>query len=97
MINMRSLSRIMRDTLTTAQEERPQRQDIVDGELDWIRYERATMHNAVNQVRENYGLPLVPLAAVERVEQMACGHSDYTHKFAWYCAELALGEQPCTP
>lgn len=51
------------------------------------------MHQAVNKARADRGLPSVSLAEVARVEQQAFGHSDYTKKFALYCAELALKEQ----
>ena len=44
-------------------------------EPEWIVREREFMHQQVN---------------IERVESMACGHSDYTRKFAIYCAELVL-------
>ncbi|WP_338924616.1 hypothetical protein V0M98_33915 (plasmid) [Pseudomonas silesiensis] len=35
------------------------------------------------------GNPSVTLEDVLRVERSACGHSDYEHKFAFYCADLA--------
>jgi phosphopantetheine adenylyltransferase len=80
--------------LTAAQGERPAREYVTDGELGWVIYERETMHRAVNEARAERGLAPVPLAAVERVESLASGHSDYSSKFALYCAELALQEQP---
>lgn len=84
----------MRATLIRAQEERPNRQDLIDDyEPAWVLYERETMHAAVNQARADRGLPPVPIAAVKRVEQQAFGHFDYTKKFALYCAELVWSEQ----
>lgn len=59
--------------------------------VDWVLYERQTMRNLVNVERTAMGLPVVTLADVERVETQAEGHSDYSSKFALYCAELALG------
>jgi hypothetical protein len=55
----------------------------------WIADERQAMCDAVNSIRLLRGKPLVTLADVERVERQAVGHSDYGHKFALYCAELA--------
>lgn len=81
-------------TLIAAQEERPRRDDLVklpDGaeECGWVAFERETMHRTVNQVRAENGMDLIPIERVERVERLAEGHSDYTFKFALYCAELA--------
>jgi hypothetical protein len=90
--NLQSLFGEMRRILTHAQEQRDDRQEVIDGELDWIRYERQTMHDAVNQARADRGLPPTPLTLIERAEKQATGHSDYTKKFALYCAELALGQ-----
>lgn len=58
---------------------------------DWIAFERNTMHAAVNRERTRLGESPISLEAVERVERMACGHSDYSRKFALYCVELAYG------
>lgn len=91
--HLHALQQEMYRTLTQAQAERHLREELVDGELGWIRYERETMHAAVNQARSDRGLPPVPIEAVDRVEQQATGHSDYTKKFALYCAELVLKEQ----
>lgn len=57
---------------------------------DWIEFERTTLFEAVNQERASRGLPPVSLADVMRVESFACGHVDYSSKFALYCAELVL-------
>jgi phosphopantetheine adenylyltransferase len=76
--------------LTAAQEERPAREYVTDGELGWVIYERETMHRAVNEARAERNLAPLPIEAVERV---ASGHSDYSSKFALYCAELVM-EKP---
>jgi hypothetical protein len=34
------------------------------------------------------------LSSVQRAERQAVGHSDYSKKFALYCAELVLKENP---
>jgi phosphopantetheine adenylyltransferase len=80
-------------TLVRAQEERPLRDEFVDGELEWVTYERETMHTAVNEARAELGYQPVDVTAIERAEQSAGGHFDYTKKYALYCAELALKEQ----
>jgi hypothetical protein len=94
----RDLAASLRAVLGAAQEERDARPDLVavDGEMlcEWAVYERSVMLREVNWVRTDAGLPEVPLEAIVRVEQSACGHSDYTQKFAFYCAELALD---CSP
>jgi uncharacterized protein YkwD len=83
--------------LIRAQSERGERQDMTydprgNPEVAWAAYERAKVLEAVNQVRAEFHLPPVTAEDVFRAEQMAVGHSDYTKKFALYCAELALKE-----
>lgn len=84
---------VLRATLAHAQEERDQRPDLVDGpdgpECAWAAYERARMHEKVNEIRAERGLPAVPVEDILRVERQAVGHSDYSLKFAFYCAEIA--------
>lgn len=60
-----------------------------DDDPDWIENERKLMREIVNENREKHGREPVTLADIERVERTAVGHSDYVHKFALYCAELA--------
>lgn len=55
---------------------------------EWITAERQRMLDAVNGERALLGKGPLRLADVERVEQIAVGHFDYTHKFTLYCAEL---------
>lgn len=58
---------------------------------DWLTAEIDVMHRAVNRLRGERGLADIDRAAIVRVERSACGHIDYSSKFALYCAELALG------
>ncbi|MGW1966656.1 hypothetical protein ACWCPD_41115 [Streptomyces sp. NPDC001935] len=47
------------------------------------------MHEHVNEIRVQRALPAVPVEGILRVERQAVGHSDYSLKFALYCAEIA--------
>jgi hypothetical protein len=78
-------------TLTAAQTERPQRQDMVGDEPEWVVYERDTMWEEVNAARAERGLGPALLTDILHAEQQAVGHSDYTTKYALHCAELAEG------
>lgn len=80
-------------TLTEAQEERPAREYVISGELGWVIYERETMHRAVNEARAEVGKQSLTIDQIEQVESLATGHSDYSSKYALYCAEL-VQEQP---
>ncbi|MFI0900505.1 hypothetical protein [Streptomyces sp. NPDC020983] len=77
--------------LTAAQKERPKRQAMIGDEPEWVRYERDAMWAEVNAARAEAGLGPALLTDILRVEQQAVGHSDYTTKYALYCAELAEG------
>ncbi|MDW6058208.1 hypothetical protein SAZ11_08920 [Streptomyces sp. FXJ1.4098] len=83
------------DVLTTAQGERPKRPNLIaaaDGgvECEWARFERNTMWEEVNRIRSEHGLRPALLSSIVCAEQQAVGHSDYTKKFALYCAELTV-------
>ncbi|WP_311879127.1 hypothetical protein [Microbacterium forte] len=83
------------ETLRTAQQERDRRMDFVradDGsqELGWVIFERGRMLDAVNKLRDQSNAAPVDLDDVVRAETSACGHSDYTSKFAIRCADLVL-------
>lgn len=92
MTTLKAANDVLRATLAAAQEQRDQRPDLVDGpdgpECEWSAFERARMHETVNAIRAERGLPAVPVGDIVRVERMAVGHSDYSLKFALYCAEL---------
>lgn len=85
----------MRDLLSKAMEARDERRDFVDDGPRtvpaWVIYERQRMTFAVNIERRKRDLNVVTLEGVARVEQQAVGHAAYASKFAFYCAELALG------
>ncbi|MBH0243106.1 hypothetical protein I3W98_10120 [Streptomyces cavourensis] len=93
MSSLRASTGSLLAVLTAAQEQRDQRAHLVDGpdgpECEWAVFERSTMHQGVNDIRAERDLPPIPLEAVIRVERLAIGHSDYSRKFAFYCAELA--------
>ena len=93
---LRALSDSLRQELAAAQEQRAQRPDLINGphgpECAWAVHEREVMLDAVNRLRAGIdpGLPLVAMAEVERADQSAAGHVDYSRKFAWGCAEMVL-------
>lgn len=63
----------------------------------WNTWEMLTMMREVNVLRKNAGKLLVTWEEIQAAEQQACGHFDYTKKFALYCAELAVrnvGDNP---
>lgn len=88
-----------------AAEMRSRRQEEVDDPVKpcpgrtrrWVLYERWRLLEAVNTERHCRGLEPVGASEIKRVELMAFGHSDYAHKYAIYCAELALGESDVQP
>lgn len=92
-MSLKAATDCLRAVLSAAQEQREQRPDLVDGpdgpECEWAAFERGRMHEAVNVIRAERALPAVPVEDVARVERLAVGHSDYSLKFAFYCAELA--------
>lgn len=54
------------------------------------------MHSAVNTLRRARGLVPVMRHRIERLDDMATG-SDWSSKFALYCAELAVGLNEVKP
>lgn len=54
----------------------------------WNTYEMMVMWKMVNMMRHSYDRPMIPFSEIEKVEQMASGHFDYTKKFALYASEL---------
>lgn len=90
-MNRRQLRDQLLNVLTEAQKQRKQRYDIVGGEVGFVHFERHQMFNAVLKERQKLGLSPIKLSEIKRVETMACGHIDYSSKFALYCAELVLG------
>jgi hypothetical protein len=70
-------------TLTAAQ---TKRKEIPN----WVEYERKQMLCAINKRRAFLGKPDVTVQQLRRAEDNAFGHSDYSEKFALYCAMLVL-------
>lgn len=65
--------------------------------LEWVEKERNAMFNEINRQRSARGLSPISLKELMRVESMACGHIDYSTKFALYCAELVLDKKVIEP
>lgn len=83
--------------LVEAQKRRhdPAMQEVVDSpdggrDFRWVLYEREQMLKHVNKAREGLGRAPVDESAVRDAEGQAEGHSDYTRKWALYCADLIL-------
>lgn len=80
----------LRENLAEVQRERNFR-PVTNGKDGWILYEKLFMWGRVNAMRHHlFNKEPVDFERVEWVEQLACGHVDYTKKFALYCAELIL-------
>lgn len=82
--------------LVQAQKDRPRRGDIVvdpvtgQSEIAWMLHERQMMLDLVNEYRRQHGREPAMMAEVVQLETIASGHIDYTNKWAWYCAHLAV-------
>ena len=93
---LRELQQRFLTTLSKAQDERPNKKAFVPSpddkypEPEWVLYERETMLSLVNEQRAKDGKPPINREELLRAERTACGHVDYSRKFALYCAELAL-------
>jgi hypothetical protein len=86
----------LRDRLLDVLGKQQEKRKRYDG-LEWIEAERDVMLDAVNRERIAAHLEPVTMADIQRVETWACGHSDYSSKFALYCAEIALGVKEQQP
>lgn len=92
----RGLTDLMYEYLTAAMTLRRECDHFVDGpdghpECAWVRFERDVLHEVVNRERARRGLDPAPLEDVLYWERQANGHSDYARKFAFGCAQLAMG------
>jgi hypothetical protein len=80
------------DFLTDLQKERKARPDIGDfhGEAlpNWAIYEIEEMFKKVNLTRAKLNLEPCSVQTLLVADSRAAGHSDYSHKFALYCAEI---------
>ena len=99
LIDLRDTKAHMLSALNKAQEKRQERLAMVDTfdawgyktkVPEWHLYELGTMLLEVNRFRTANKLSPIDIVQLQRVESMACGHSDYSSKFALYCAELAI-------
>lgn len=71
-----------------AEQERRDQHSTPEDPGAWILKEREAMLTEVNEHRNNLGKEPLSLEDVERVENRAVGHFDYTQKYALYCTEL---------
>lgn len=86
----------VRDRLLAKLSASQKRRQAYEG-CEWVAAERQVMLEATNAERRARHLPPVTQAEIAHVERWAYGHSDYSSKFALYCAELAIGEVPGKP
>ena len=100
-MNKITLRNKMLNILADAQKDRDKRQELVtvvawwkEKETEnipaWCEYEREVMMHAVNKFRDAQHKPFIGWKEISRIESMAAGHSDYSSKFALYCAELVF-------
>lgn len=77
-------------TLVREQKLRGERRDPVDGtnESEWVVKERQVMLDRTRAWLMYMDGILVSMEDIERVEERAAGHIDYTKKFAIGCADL---------
>jgi hypothetical protein len=83
---LKVLHQHMRDVLAAEHAKRDSYKD-----ASWILNEQLAMCQAVNLERVRRRMDPITLKELIEREQLAVGHVDYAHKFALYCAELALG------
>lgn len=92
---MHAVREEIKKTLVAEQGKRDEHRESDESGLPaWMALEQQVVFAEVNQVRATGGLPPVEFAVIERIEQMACGHSDYTSKFCLYAAEVAFDLSP---
>lgn len=84
----------LRDVLVAEQEKRNQRRGFIGHEPEWVQVERLAMLDRVNLLRSRRGYGPVSLDDVTAKENQACGHSDYTTKYAIGCADLVVEPRP---
>lgn len=56
--------------------------------MGWWVYEVEEMASKVNQLRAEIDKEPIETEEIARVDSQAGGHSDYSRKFAFYCAEI---------
>lgn len=91
MSELRVLHQHMREVLADVQAKRKEASD-----SSWILREQEAMLQAVNLERVRRQRAPITMETLIRREQLAVGHTDYSIKFALYCAELVL-DLPARP
>lgn len=86
--------KLVADTELREERRRADRRDHKPAEDSWILAERECVLREVNRQRGFRGYPPVDIAAVERAERTAVGHSDYVSKYAHAAADLVLRKEP---
>ena len=81
---------LSKETELRGQRRREARRANKSPEEAWILGERQRVMREVNRLRGLLGYVLVDIAAVERAERTAVGHSDYISKYAHAAADLVL-------
>ena len=81
--------RFLHDMLVMAQKERPSREKVVDGEPEWVYFERDVMLMAMQDICPQG--TIITMKEVVRAETSALGHCDYTRQFAVNCAKIMFG------
>lgn len=82
----------LHSTLVSEQDKRATRRGVVCGEPEWVAAERDAMVDRVNLLRSRRGLWPLAVTDIRAKEDLACGHSDYTEKYAIGCADLVVAE-----
>ena len=85
------------DHLNELQKERKNRPDTIDFKGQnlpaWAVFEIIGMFDKVNQARKKLELDQCQLDQIVLADKSAAGHSDYSHKFSLYCAEIVQKDQ----
>lgn len=89
---LREVKASLLDVLSKQQARRDSYSDLM-----WIQDESNRMLRETNDWRGLLGKRPVAIEAIAKVETWACGHTDYSSKFALYCAEIVLDTGPGVP
>lgn len=63
-------------------------------EMAWVAYERSIMIGAVNEARDNRGLPSAGVEDIRAAEIFAVRSPNFAAAYGHYCAILANGSLP---
>lgn len=61
---------------------------------EWSKAEAQAVWTGARDFAQQHGLHVPLFADVVRVERLACGHSDYSSKWALYVTELMMASEP---